>query len=112
MPTDIAVVRNDSPRAVLAFNIENTCSSFMLNAGTQSPPTSGGCWISWHEDKPLVLSTSKGVCRIWDKDWKIRGRWDGSSTEVVLLNGQANGVGGAVKLTVAANGDLSMVKQR
>lgn len=107
MPTNIKVFQNDSGRSVIAFNAENVGNSFLITPGATAT-TNPGLWISWHADKPLVLATAKGVCRVWDANWQIHGAWEGNTNEVIFLNGQANGVGGDVQVNVADDGDITM----
>ena len=109
MPTNIKCFQNESDRSVIAFNSENVGNSFRVPEKA-SLNTNPGLWISWHQDVPLILCTSKGVCHVWDSDWKVNGLWEGTSYEVVFLEGADHGVGGDIKVSIDANGDVQMSK--
>lgn len=107
MPTNIKVINNTSDRKVIAFNSENIGNSFLVPAGEYFT-TKPGLWISWHQDKPLVIRTNYGLCSIWDDDWTIYGAWEDGDTVVLLGKGQ--GANGDVDLEVEKNGRLKMTK--
>jgi hypothetical protein len=104
MVTNIKEFHNQSDLYAIAFNTENIRNSFWLQSQDR---IQGDLWISYNRDKPLIISTKKGMCRVWDRDWKIRGEWAGGS-EVVLLSGGDQGVGGEIRVTIHGDGDISM----
>ena len=108
MPTNIKSFRNMSARSVIAFNAETVGNSFWVKTGSND--TKAGLWISWHKELPLVLCTSKGVCSIWDTDWKIHGLWEGYPNEIIFLEGGSAGVGGDIQVTITSDGDIRMNK--
>ena len=107
MPTNIKSFRNASARSVIAFDAENVGKSFWVKANSSNDT---GLWISWHKEQPLVLCTSKGVCYIWDTDWKIHGLWEGYPNEIIFLDGGSAGVGGDIQVTIISDGDVRMDK--
>ena len=109
MPTNIKTIQNDSTESVIAYNSENVENSFWVKQNETYDPKLG-LWISWHENQPLILRTKKGLCHIWDKDWKIHGLWEDESEEIIFLNGKEQGVGGNTKVTIASEGSISMKK--
>jgi hypothetical protein len=109
MPTNIKSFQNESDRAAVAFNSENVGNSFWVKA-KDTEDTKPGLWISSHKDLPLILCTSKGMCHIWDVNWKIHGRWEGSSNETILLNGSGAGVGGDIRVIISSDGDIRTEK--
>ena len=109
MPTNIVSLRNRAVRSLVAFNSENIGNSFCTPPATTTE-TQPGLWISWHQDRPLIFLTSKGVCHVWDKDWQIRGIWEGNVDEILFLNGGEEGVGGNIDVVADQQGDISMQK--
>jgi len=107
MPTNITTYVNKMPQSLASFNSENIANSFSVAANNTLTTSQ---WISWHKDRPLMLFTSKGVCHVWDKDWKVYGWWEGSSSEIIFLDGGGQGVGGDIKVTIDSQGDVSMAK--
>ena len=74
-------------------------------------PFSGndGLYISYHEDKPLIMSTKRGYYNIWDnQNYQILGQWEGQEDHTVLINGKAQGAGDIVILTIDSGGGVSL----
>lgn len=107
MPTNIKSFSNQSDRSAIAFNAENTGNSFWIRS---LDIVENDLWISWHTDRPLLLSTKRGVCHVTDRNWKVYGQWEGAA-EFVFLEGGSQGVGGEITVTIDGNGDISMAKK-
>ena len=111
MPTNIVTIGNQTTLSAVAFNSENIGNSFWIQS-TSTTQTQPGLWISWHQDRPLVFMTPKGVCHVWDKDWEIRGIWEGTVDEILFLSGGEQGVGGNIDVSINQQGDLTMRKHQ
>jgi hypothetical protein len=105
MVTNIVHMENSSDTSTTVLNSENVGNSAWL----QPQDASGqSIWIPWHWERPLVVHTKKGVCRIVDENWKLKGRWENDGGgDTVFLHGGGDGVGGDVKLTIRDDGNIS-----
>lgn len=109
MPTNIKRFQNESHRSAVAFNSENVGNSFWVKK-KDTEDTKPGLWISWHKGLPLLLCTAKGICHVWDVDWKIYGQWEGDSNEIIFLDGGDEGVGGDIQVDITKDGNIQMKK--
>jgi hypothetical protein len=107
MVTNIKEFHNQSDRDAIAFNTEKVGNSFWLRSLDR---VQGDLWISFHKDRPLLMSTKKGLCKVWDRDWKVWGEWQGGP-EFKFLEGGPQGVGGEISVTIDGNGDITMGKR-
>ena len=111
MVTNVTQLNNESTTPAIAFNVENVGNSFFIKKGPQTTIVTNGLYISYHQDKPLIMRTKKGFFSLWDnQNYKIVGQWLGQKDSTVLVDGTAQGAGGHVALWIDREGDISLRK--
>ncbi|MEH2046032.1 hypothetical protein [Nostoc sp.] len=83
MTTGIKGCNNESNATISFVNTEHAADSQVVSPRSY---TEVYAWISQHREKPLKVQTGKGVCSLWDGNWKINAQWDDGSNEFTLAN--------------------------
>jgi hypothetical protein len=101
--TAISGCNNQSLATVVVINREHTADSAYISPNTYAQYCY--MWIPQNTENPVSVQTGRGNI-IWDKGWKIRGKWDDGSAEFVLSDVPHNQTD--YKLVVESTGNVHL----
>lgn len=108
MTTGIKGCNNQSQTTVSFVNSEHPADSKIVGKTTDDDNVYA--WISQHKDKPLRVQTAKGMCSIWDSNWKIMSLWDIDGNQEEKL-ADVKGSPQDFKMTVDETGEIKIAKR-